>query len=215
MGMVWTEDLKIQYQNSLELLKTALGINFNERVDRSRNISTDFDRFKSLVDNHNGNNYETIKVLGNDILSIYYYQNKDNNNAYMKSMSQYTTEHALVVDLSNFLDSLNEVVTDPVEDPVVRGRRWQTHPINISRKDQGFYDNLITELKEYRKYKKLLFNYVLVFFFFYIAEKFHNYTRMSVLQFGRLLVLVSPLIEKSDLFRESLKPELRLLVTLR
>lgn len=162
MGMVWTEELKLQYQNSLELLKTALGVHFNERVDRTRNISTDFDRFKSLVDNHSGNNYETIKVLGNDILSIYYYQNKDNNNAYLKSLSQYTTEHSLVVDLSNFLDGLNEVVTDRV----VSGRRWQTHPINISRKEQGFYDNLITELKEYRKYKKLIFKYALVLIFF-------------------------------------------------
>lgn len=38
---------------------------------------------------------------------------------------------------------------------------------------------------------------------------------MSIRQFDALLVRVTPLIIKSDTFRESLKPELRLLVTLR
>lgn len=146
MGMAWTEDLKLQYQNSLEELKTAIGNRLNENVDRTANICTEYNCFKNLVDNHQGNNFEPIKVLGNNILSLYYYQNKDNNNAYLKSLVQYTTEHSLVVDLTNFLDGL-------VNSVIATGRRWQTHPINISRKDQGFYDNLITELKEYCKNK--------------------------------------------------------------
>lgn len=83
--MNWTEDLKIQFQNSLDALKDALGSNFREHINRSRNVCDEFDRFKSMVENNIGNNYDLINELGYDILTIYYFQNKNNNNAFRKS----------------------------------------------------------------------------------------------------------------------------------
>lgn len=145
--MNWTEDLKIQFQNSLDALKDALGSNFREHINRSRNVCDEFDRFKSMVENNIGNNYDLINELGYDILTIYYFQNKNNNNAFRKSLDEYSTEHSIVIDISNFLDELNPNVADPPGHPG-NGRRWQTHPIYTSRKDQGFYDNLVKELKE-------------------------------------------------------------------
>ncbi|XP_031345851.1 protein ANTAGONIST OF LIKE HETEROCHROMATIN PROTEIN 1-like isoform X1 [Photinus pyralis] len=75
-------------------------------------------------------------------------------------------------------------------------KRFGIHPMLLQRKSQGFYDNLINEIRIHDPYM------------------FFNFTRMSSSSFDKLLSLVGPDIAKKSL-RESISPGCRLAITLR
>ncbi|XP_011167920.1 protein ALP1-like [Solenopsis invicta] len=77
-----------------------------------------------------------------------------------------------------------------------RTARWWVHPIIDKRHLQGAYDNLVLELRR-------------------DEERFHNFHRMSPVQFDELLAMIEPIVTKVHLTRESLHLGLRLSLTLR
>lgn len=61
-------------------------------------------------------------------------------------------EQQISSDLAQFVDSLEHFLNPPILNSGPIGyRRWQTHPINQLRLEQGFYNNLVKELKDYFK----------------------------------------------------------------
>lgn len=77
--------------------------------------------------------------------------------------------------------------------PIIKKRkpkRYGIHPIFQLRKSQGFYKNLIDEMRLHDPYM------------------FYNFTRMSPASFDKLLSLVGPHIQKKSL-REPISPGCR------
>lgn len=90
---------------------------------------------------------------------------------------------------------LEHVLNNDDEECKIRCRRWGVHPINQMRREQGHFENLITEM------------------LLYDPEKFFNYTRMSPDRFDYLLALIGPKITKTA--PNAIPAKCRLLITLR
>lgn len=75
-------------------------------------------------------------------------------------------------------------------------RRWHVRPINQKRLQQGEYHNLFKELKEFED-----------------EDMFFEYSRMSMLQFDKLLRFVQPRLVKMS--KRALIPEEKLIIALR
>lgn len=153
----WTSEEKRFLQETLNILKTALGENFKENANSSLNIFNEYNVFLNTIHHHQDKttNYNNIMKIGYTILSVFYLQNIGSNNAYEKSFENFRVEQQITAELADMLQDLENFVK-PENDKIIRretknGRRWQVHPINQSRSQKGFYDNLVQECKGYRR----------------------------------------------------------------
>lgn len=78
-----------------------------------------------------------------------------------------------------------------------RVRRFGVNPVNVNRNTQGFYNNLVSEMR------------------LTSTEAFANYHRMNPQAFDELLAMVGPLIEKIHVGERSITAGQRLSLTLR
>lgn len=100
-----------------------------------------------------------------------------------------------LVHLEELVHHVNEV--EIINDTADQRRRWWVRPINQRREEQGASEQLVREMR------------------LHDDESFFNYTRMTMVQFDRLLTLVGPLILKQNTRKDVLSPYVRLLITLR
>lgn len=171
--LCWTLSEKNDFQRSLEILKESLQENFVASGDTDANIINEYEIFRNFatenLEDGNPNQiqfFNKVKEWGHRILSIYYLQNFNTDNSYNKTAEVFNTEKNLVMNIADILDDLETFLDEtlPNVDNDLNGnnnsrtrrkRRWQTHPINQCRAERGFYDNLVVELKEYRKCDKI------------------------------------------------------------
>lgn len=172
MKVTWTDVEKENFQKSLKILKETIGDQFLASAHINLNILDEYLKFKQFatanheLEEENPNLtdfFYRVRQWAYTIFSVYYLQNFNTENSYNKSWELFNEEKKVIInlsgiaeDLDNFLEqtSTNVENDDDYDDEhsTRRKRRWQTHPINQLREEKGFYDNLVVELKQYRKY---------------------------------------------------------------
>lgn len=76
-------------------------------------------------------------------------------------------------------------------------RRFSVNPVNRNRHQQGFYQNLVAEMR------------------LVDTESFINFHRMTLVAFDELLAMVGPIIQRNDIGESSITAGQRLSLTLR
>lgn len=99
-----------------------------------------------------------------------------------------------LVDLNDLIHLTMEA---ELAEDLAEERRWWVRPINKKRKEQGFADQLVQEMR------------------LNDDESFFNFTRLTMSSFDELLQLVAPILIKEPTRPDILLPHTQLLLTLR